>query len=749
MVQKALKKKATSRSAPGIDGVTYSTLAQFNWLPTILANLYNKVIQQQQAPELWRYGVTVLLHKGGAKTLSNYRPITLTPTLAKLFHAIVASWLEHIVISKNIIDKTVQKGFLTGVAGAIEHNFVLDEALWNAKQNRHNFFMVLVDLKNAFGSVPHQRIVWALQHYGLPAWVGAYVGNLYERTFSAITCKSWSTGLLQLHRGVLQGDTLSPLLFLLVMQVGLDALHKVCPGYGYRQYAEAPRHFLKCFADDLTVITQDVKKLQHTMSHLEEIVGWLGMEIKPSKCRSFGMSKGKYRKININIYNHTILNIEDSPSKFLGMELSTTQTPKEKAAIASRGLMEIMKSLDDFPLPKEDKVKLYKTFALPKMRWVVMVQDILPTALAKLNGQVEAFVKKWWHLPRSTSRGALRLTIGLPSIIDLAKSGQLVKNHTAHTSSDPSVRGARSARVSRGHRPGRILGQLFGTTIPTNRKEAARILLEHQHSELRKEVTQLLIQGAWAKLETTLDSDRKWRSLIWSLPATVTLFASKAAMDVLPTRANLCRWKVASDSNCRKCGVKETLHHVLNHCDTLLKAGLYKWRHDSILQHILKSIPVGVWRDIMVDLPGHTYTLPFHADSAWRPDLILLGQNYHIHIIELTVPFESNLNGAHDRKTSKYGPLVENARNAGLIPTLWCIEMGSRGLPGKAWTAWVTANKLPKRLTRECSELALRASHVIWTQKETTWHNPPLLQLHTNDTRATVKPPFIKSNVSV
>ena len=747
MVQKALKKKASCQSAAGIDGVTYSTLAHFNWLPHLLANLYNKIIQQQQSPELWRYGVTVLLHKGGTKTLNNYRPITLTPTLAKLFHAIVAAWLEDIAISNNIIDKTVQKGFLTGVAGAIEHDLVLDEALWQAKHNRHNFFMVLVDLKNAFGSVPHERIVWALEHFGLPSWVGKYVGDLYARTFTAITCKSWSTKLLQLQRGVLQGDTLSPILFLLVMQVGLDALHTACPGYGYKQAAGERRHFLKCFADDLTVISQDVKKLQHSMVLLEEIVCWLGMEIKPSKCRAFGMSKGKYRKIDIDIYNQTILNVEDAVCKFLGMELSVSQTAKEKATIANNSLMSIMKSLDDFPLPKEDKVKMYRSFALPKMRWILMVQDLLPTALSRINGQVEAYVKKWWHLPRSTSRNALRLTIGLPSLTDIAESGQLVKNHIAQTSTDPSAVTALKAKLRRKHKPSRCLTQLFGATLPTNRKEAASILAEHQHRTLKETVTQLLVQGAWAKLETALDSDRKWKAMIWSLPTTVTLFASQAALDILPTRANLCRWRVACNSNCRKCGVKETLHHVLNHCDTLLKAGLYKWRHDSVLQRMYEILQKGSWSSISVDLPGHTYTLPFHTDSAWRPDLVLLDSNHHVHIIELTIPFESNIGKAHERKTAKYGPLVENARNAGLLPRLWCVEMGSRGLPGKAWTAWVAACKIPKKLTGDCSQISLRASHIIWMQKDTLWSDPPLLQLHwqlpTQQTSTTMSNTFV------
>ena len=52
------------------------------------------------------------------------------------------------------------------------------------------------------------------------------------------------------------GDTLSPLLFLLVMQIALDGLASTCSKYGY-QTSDGAEHFLKCFADDLTIMTRN------------------------------------------------------------------------------------------------------------------------------------------------------------------------------------------------------------------------------------------------------------------------------------------------------------------------------------------------------------------------------------------------------------------------------------------------------------------------------------------------------------
>ena len=460
------------------------------------------------------------------------------------------------------------------------------------------------------------------------------------------------TEFLQVQRGVLQGDTLSPLLFLLVMQVGLHALNVSCPNQGFRSTAHHTPHFLKCFADDLTVITADAKQLQSTLTKYESITAWLGLEMKPSKCRAFGLSNGKYRRINIMINGETILNVEDAPTKFLGMQLSLNQSTKEKANIASAAVHEIVGALDAFPLPKQDKVRLYKHFAIPKMRWVLTVQDLLPTALSRLNQQTEAHLKKWWHLPRSTSRDALRLVIRVPPVIHLTVQGQCVKDATAHASRDISVNAVWKQRAANKHRPSRKLLSHFGATLPTKRATAMATVKAAQLDELRAKVQQLLVQGAWTRLGTTLSSDRKWRCLMWGLPSSVAQFASKAALDVLPTRANLCRWKVACDTMCPLCGeAKETLHHTLNNCSHLLNGGQYKWRHDSVLAHLYNHLSTTArpGQHVTVDLPGHTYRLPFVTDSAWRPDLVLT-EGHKIDFVELTVPYEGNAAAAHNRK---------------------------------------------------------------------------------------------------
>ena len=408
--------------------------------------------------------------------------------------------------------------------------------------------------------------------------------------------------------------------------------------------------------------------------------------------------------------------------------MSLDQFFKEKAVVASTAIQQIIAALDDFPLPKGDKVLVYKRFAIPKMRWILMVQDILPTRLSKMNCKLEGYVKTWWHAPRSTSRDALRQLMGLPSLLDLAEQGQCIKHHLAQSSSDPNVNAVWVRRKALRYKPIRKLTATFGPSLPKSRKEAKKMLAGHQAEHLRSVVAKLVVQGQWGRLPNPPEELRRWRCVMWGLPSSVAQFASKAAIDVLPTRTNLARWKVSVDANCPRCGVKETLHHVLNNCSTLLHAGAYKWRHDSILSYLHSVVARDAqWSTIGVDLPGFHYALPFTADAAWRPDLVLLDSKHNIHLIELTVSFETNSSKAHERKTEKYQTLLQNARDAGLLPRLHCIEMGSRGMPSPAWSTWCKRSQQDPTVTRTCSRLALQASSTIWACRYNTWHDPPLL----------------------
>ena len=77
----------------------------------------------------------------------------VTFVIEKLFHYILLLCLEKFVLSKKLLDFSVQKGFLYGINGTMEHIFSIDSRLTNARSFKKVIVMSFLDLKNAFGSV--------------------------------------------------------------------------------------------------------------------------------------------------------------------------------------------------------------------------------------------------------------------------------------------------------------------------------------------------------------------------------------------------------------------------------------------------------------------------------------------------------------------------------------------------------------------------------------------------------------------
>ena len=68
---------------------------------------------------------------------------------------------------------------------------------------------------------------------------------------------------------------------------------------------------------------------------------------------------------------------------------------------------------------------------------------------------------------------------------------------------------------------------------------------------------------------------------IWEWNTSRLSFLLRSTYDVLPSPANLVRWKVQNDDRCR-CGQKGTMKHILSHCQLALRR--YTWRHNEVLK---------------------------------------------------------------------------------------------------------------------------------------------------------------------
>ena len=209
------------------------------------------------------------------------------------------------------------------------------------------------------------------------------------------------------------------------------------------------------------------------------------------------------------------------------------------------------------------------------------------------------------------------------------------------------------------------LGTNSMTTLKTKIKSAINA---DQSKAWLDHLKKLVVQGDLLNLAHSEESDITWRSAIYSLPRRVLSFAINSSIDTLPTFRNLKLWGKKMSSNCKLCGNTQTLLHVAG-CKTMLDQGRYTWRHNCVLNHIEMYIR-GLTNNanIISDLPGRSLsglTIPPEVlVTSARPDLVIHYSDANvIKIIELTVPFETNIEKEHTFKTNKYATLIQDIKD--------------------------------------------------------------------------------------
>ena len=143
---------------------------------------------------------------GRSLSPSNFRPITLAihiiaeEQMASLHHC---QWLSGYICSESIPTRYPR--------------VLLSAAVVEAHKKLRSLTVCWLDLANAYGSVHHGLIKYALEHYHAPLNFLRVVYNFYTNLNATITCKAWSTRAILLQVGVYQGDPLSVVIFNTVM----------------------------------------------------------------------------------------------------------------------------------------------------------------------------------------------------------------------------------------------------------------------------------------------------------------------------------------------------------------------------------------------------------------------------------------------------------------------------------------------------------------------------------------------------
>ena len=770
-----------TQSAPGPDGIPYYIWKYTEGGETLLSMIFSICLLNKKTPESWKKSITILIHKKGDKNQpENWRPISLQPTIYKIYAAILARRLAGWAILNNKISRA-QKGFLP-YEGCIEHSFMLRSVLEDSKRRRKNARIVWLDLKNAFGSVPHNTIWDMIRRLDIPTNFQATCEEIYSNATEKIQTKGGLTNDIQITRGIKQGCPLSPLLFNLVLEGIIPLLEETNKG-GYRFTGGATVQVL-AYADDLCIFGHTKEDIQQKLDKLHKFTEWAGMSFNPSKCGSLSTINNKGRKyvesFQPKLNRDLIPALKwDDHYKYLGIESGRERAGRIKE-LEERMLGKTTKIMDSL-LTDWQKIEAINTFVLTGIEYHMNAALLNRTWLRKLESQIRQVIKKGLKLPRRTISVFLHTPkkyggLGITSLEDRFDMAQIKRAFLFLTCQDKTLQNVAwsqlTATIKHRRTPGqkedlsekdvenflnsppgkqekytrdvqslwnlvrKSLKRLNSELViensevslkvgdifiePARRKEALKILSEEAHKRNLTELLKAKDQGKAFHLVCKNPVSSHWIYNGGYTTFAEYRFAIKGRLNLLPTKTVIKRiGRTQINTTCPKCKAEqETLGHILNACTP--NAGLMRERHNNILARLIKATPNEL---------GDKFKEQKIPDSPgdMRPDLTIINkQTGQVTIIDVTVPFEKDgeaFNKARIEKQQKYSPLVDWFKTQPYVKkvTLETFIIGALGSwdPQNIETlkALQIGPKYARLFKKLCVSEAIKGSLKIWKSK--------------------------------
>jgi hypothetical protein len=470
-----------SNACPGLNTLPYLIYKKCDAILRTAHKIFLKIFRDKDIPRDWAIAFVVLLQKlkDVLDQPSEFRPIAITNTLGKIFFSILSERLQKFLVKNKFIKTTIQKGFLAGVPGCVEHVFSLWEALREAKDEHRAIVISWLDLANAYGSVMHNLIQFALNWYHVPVLIQELIFDYYEKLCAQVTTKEWSTGFFFFDIGLFQGCVLSTILFDCVFNLLLDYLdHLKDEGYAFKGVQVTIMH--KAYADDVQLSTKTPSGHQRVLDHTMTWLDWTRtMKAKPPKCISCAFRQFKkgvpstkgFVPIHNTIYSaydpklfidgQPLTFIEDIVKprkrhfKFLGRWMSADlndEAPKRKFEADFLGWLTLV---DKDPINGLMKLWVYQHYIIPKSSWPLLIQDFNRDFAAKnLEQPTGAYLRRWAGLFKSADVGALyrpreKLGLNLTSVTVHFESMRIIRCHLLKHSLDKDIADVYQHRVRR------------------------------------------------------------------------------------------------------------------------------------------------------------------------------------------------------------------------------------------------------------------------------------------------------------
>ena len=350
-VEQSLKSIKLNKS-PGPDNILNEMLQSTSSdITPFLTNLFQFIFKNHIFPNEWTKSIIIPIHKkGDINVCNNYRPISLTSLLSKLYTNILNKRLTLFVESNNILP-IEQAGFREKFS-TVDHIFTLYSMIHKQFAKDRKLYVAFIDYSKCFDTVNKHAMFNVLERNGIKGEMLESIKSLYTKVSACIRNNGDMSDYFECPNGLKQGCMLSPRLFTIFISEISRVLNATCTsGIQFLSNFAIIHHLF--FADDIILVSDTIQGLQNKLNVLESQSIRLGLTVNLDKTKIMVFRKGgRLSKFEKWFYGQNPIEIVNK-YVYLGFVFTTTMSIKSslssfimKAKLSINTILSSLNSID-------------------------------------------------------------------------------------------------------------------------------------------------------------------------------------------------------------------------------------------------------------------------------------------------------------------------------------------------------------------------------------------------------------------
>ena len=358
-------KNKKSRGADNISNQLLKTIKQELCKP--LTIIINQMIETGVYPEKFKISKITPIYKKNERTnIANYRPISLLPTLSKIFERVIHTQL-YTYFDENKLLSEQQYGFRekhsTELAAVKLVDYINHEMdIGNTPE------AIFIDLSKAFDTLNFDILIHKLQFYGLSGNSLALMKSYVTGRMQYVLFDKTKSDLAIITTGIPQGSILGPLPFSIYVNDIINSSDKL-------QYL--------LYADDATLYFNREHFTPHNANleinnELSKVMNWLklnklSLNVQKSKYMTFHKSQKNVTPLNLSIDDIPIDSVDEF--NYLGIILHKRLTWKNHINMVTNKIAKVSGILNRLKhiFPQNVLLSLYHTLIISQINYEMLL----------------------------------------------------------------------------------------------------------------------------------------------------------------------------------------------------------------------------------------------------------------------------------------------------------------------------------------------------------------------------------------